>query len=119
MGMTHVDVTVRNPADLGRSWTGRFLVDTGAYDSVIPRSVLEAIGIKPRSTREYELADGSSVTYAIGVAELEFEGVLVGNTVVFGEEGVEPLLAVTALESGGFRVDPRREELTRLPAVRL
>lgn len=36
MGATYVDVTVRNPADPRRSWTGRFLVDTGAFDSLVP-----------------------------------------------------------------------------------
>lgn len=119
MGATYVDVTVRNPVDLVRSWTGSFLVDTGAYDSMAPGSVLEAIGIERMTSREYELADGSIVPYDIGAAVLKFEGVRIGNTVIFGEEGVEPLLAVTALESGGFEVDPRREELKRLPTARL
>ena len=36
-----------------------------------------------------------------------------------GDECAEPLLGVTALESGGFEVDPRNEELKRLPAVLL
>ena len=40
-------------------------------------------------------------------------------TIVYGDEGAEPLLGVTALESGGFEVDPRNEELKRLPAVLL
>lgn len=119
MGATYVDVTVRNPADLDRSWTGSFLVDLGAYDSMAPRSVLEAIGIERMSSREYGLADGSVAAYDVGTAVLEFEGVLIGNTVIFGEEGAEPLLSVTALESGGFDVDPRREELRRLPTARL
>ncbi len=119
MGATYVEVTVRNPAGLGRSWTGSFLADMGAYDSMAPRSVLEAIGLEPVSTREYELADGTIVTYDICAAVLEFEGVFVANMVIFGEEGVEPLLAVTALESGGFQMDPRREELKRLPTSRL
>ena len=114
-----MDVTVRNPVEFDRSWTGSFLVDTGAYDSMAPRSSLDAIGIERASSREYELADGSIVTYDIGAAVLEFEGVFVANMVIFGEEGVEPLLAVTALESGGFEVDPRREELKRLPTARL
>ena len=119
MGATYVDVTVRNPADLDRSWTGSFLVDTGAYDSMAPRSVLEAIGLEPVSIREYELADGSVATYDVGASVLEFEGVLVANLVIFGDEGVQPLLSVTALGSGGFEVDPRREELKRLPTARL
>ena len=59
MGVTHVDVTARNPADPARVWQGRFLVDTGAIDSLVPRSRLEAIGIRPEGQRVYELADGS------------------------------------------------------------
>ena len=34
MDMTHVAVTIRNPADLARSRDGLFLVDTGATDSL-------------------------------------------------------------------------------------
>ena len=65
------------------------------------------------------LADGKSIALDITVAEIEFEGEIVGGTVVYGEEAAEPLLGVTALESGGFEVDPRNEELKRLPAVLL
>lgn len=114
-----VDVTIRNPAEPERSWTGRFLVDTGAYDSLVPKARLEAIGLRPRGHREYTLADGRKVSLDITVAEIEFEGERVGGTVVYGEEGAEPLLGVTALESGGFEIDPRAEGLKRLPAVLL
>ena len=119
MGATYVDVTIRNPADPQRSWTGRFLVDTGAFDSLVPRAHLQAIGLKPRGRREYVLADGKPVSLDITIAEIEFEGEVVGGTIVYGDEGAEPLLGVTALESGGFEVDPRNEELKRLPAVLL
>lgn len=43
MGMPYVEVTVRNPAQRARAWTGAFLVDTGAIDSLAPRRTLEAI----------------------------------------------------------------------------
>lgn len=119
MGATYVDVTVRNPADPHRSWTGEFLVDTGAFDSLVPREHLEGIGLEPRGSREYVLADGKPITLEITIAEIEFEGEVVGGTIVYGEEGSEPLLGVTALESGGFEVDPRNEKLKRLPAVLL
>ncbi len=65
------------------------------------------------------LADGESVALDITIAEIEFEGEVVGGTIVCGEEGAEPLLGVTALESGEFEIDPRNEELKRLPAVLL
>lgn len=119
MGATYVDVTIRNPADPQRSWTGKFLVDTGAFDSLVPRVHLEEIGLEPRGRRDYVLADGKPVSLDITIAEIEFEGEVVGGTIVYGDEGAEPLLGVTALESGGFEVDPRNEELKRLPAVLL
>ena len=119
MGVTYVDVTIRNPGDSDKSWTGSFLVDTGAFDSLVPRKHLEAVGLKPKGRRECRLADGKKVAYEITTADLEFEGELVGGTMVYGEDGATPLLGVTALESGGFEVDPRTQKLNRLPAVLL
>ncbi len=119
MGATYVDVTIRNPAEPQRSWTGKFLVDTGAFDSLVPKARLEAIGLEPRGRRAYTLADGRSVVLDITVAEIESDGEVVGGTIVYGEETAEPLLGGTALESGGFEVDPRNEKLKRLPAVLL
>ena len=119
MGATYVDVTIRNPADPGRTWTGAFLVDTGAFDSLVPRTHLEAIGLIPKGRREYTLADGSRAELDITTADIEFQGEVVGGTIVYGDAGAEPLLGVTALESGGFEVDPRTQELKRLRAVRL
>ena len=63
-------------------------------------------------------ADGSKIAFAITTAELEFEGEIVGGTILYGDEDAEPALGMTALESGGFEVDPRSEELKRLPAAR-
>ena len=119
MGATYVDVTIRNPADPLRSWTGKFLVDTGAFDSLVPRTHLAAIGLQPRGRREYVLADGKAIPLDITIAEIEFEGEIVGGTIIYGDDDAEPLLGVTALESGGFEVDPRGETLKRLPAVLL
>ena len=119
MGATYVDVTIRNPADPQRSWTGKFLVDTGAFDSFVPKVHLEEIGLKPKGCREYVLADGKPVSLDITTAEIEFKGEVVGGTVVYGDEGAEPVLGSTALDSGGFEVDPRNGELKRLPAVLL
>ena len=70
---TYVDVTIRNPADLESSWTGKFLVDAGVFDSFVPGSLLEEIGLKPRGCREYVFADGKSVALDITIAEIEFK----------------------------------------------
>ena len=119
MGATHVTVTIRNPAEPGRSWEGLFLVDTAAANSLVPRPHLEAIGLKPKGQRTYELADGREIKMDITTADIEFMGEIVGGTILFGEANVEPLLGVTALESVGIEVDPNTQRLKRLPAVRL
>ena len=119
MGVIHVDVTVRNPADRTRSWEGPFLVDTGAIDSLVPRPQLEAIGIEPVSQRVYELADGTEITMDVAGAELELMGEVTVGLIIFGDADAEPLLGVTALESVGIEVDPQRQRLKKLPAVRL
>ncbi len=105
--MIRVDVTVRHPGDPSRSWKARFLVDTGAIDSVIPESALRGIGVEPRTARRYELADGTVREFGIGTGELEILDEVVGVTVVFGSDDTEPLLGCTAFESAGFEVDPR------------
>ncbi len=119
MGATHVTVTIRNPADPDRAWEGLFLVDTGATDSLVPRPHLEAIGLRPKGRRVYELADGRAITMEITTADIEFMGETVGGTILFGAADAEPLLGVTALESVGIEVDPTSQRLKRLPAVRL
>ncbi|MCE2403883.1 MAG: clan AA aspartic protease [Dehalococcoidia bacterium] len=119
MGATRVTVAIRNPAEPERVWQGLFLVDTGATDCLVPRQHLESIGLVPEGQRRYGLADGREVRLDIAVARIEFMGEFVGATVVFGEEGAEPLLGVTALESMGIEVDPLNQTLKRLPAVRL
>ena len=119
MGATHVTVTIRNPADPDRSWEELFLVDTGATDSLVPRAHLEAIGLKPKGQRVYELADGRQIKMDITTADIEFMGEIVGGTILFGEANAEPLLGVTALESVGIEVDPSNQRLKRRSAVRL
>ena len=112
-------VTIRNPAEPQRTWEGLFLVDTGATDSLVPRPHLEAIGLEPKGSRTYELADGSELSLDVTTADIEFMDEIVGGTIIFGEAGAEPLLGVTALESAGIEVDPVNQRLKRLPAVRL
>ena len=65
------------------------------------------------------LADGSSIELGTAVGRIEFMGKIVGGTLVFGDADAEPRLGVTALESGGFEVDPRTQRLRKLPAVPL
>ncbi|MFN0138127.1 MAG: clan AA aspartic protease [Phycisphaerae bacterium] len=118
-GITQVTAAVRNPAKPDAAWEGLFLVDTGAIDCLVPGKHLRSLGISPSDRRGYELADGTPITFEVGVAQIEFMGDVVGATVIFGPDVAEPILGGTALASVGIEVDPRSQRLTRLPAVRL
>ena len=119
MGIIRIDAAVRNPAELDRVWEGKFLVDTGAINCVVPRQHLESIGIAPKAQQTYRMADGTRVRMDIAVAEIVLMGELAGCTIVFADEGAEPLLGVTALEAVGIEIDPQNQKLTKLPATLL
>lgn len=46
-------------------------------------------------------------------------GEITAGRVIFGPDGVEPILGVTALESVGITIDPASRTLKRLPAIPL
>ena len=46
-------------------------------------------------------------------------GDIVGGTIIFGDNDVEPILGITALESVGIEIDPQNQRLKRMPATRL
>ena len=92
------------------------MVDTGATDCMAPASALKRAGISKRGRMAYELADGFTVEYDFGLAEIEFMGELTSGRVIFGPEGCEPLFGVTAMESVGIIVEPATQRLRRMPA---
>src|SRR5713226_8618427 len=119
MGLIHVTVSLRATEKSRKNYEADFLVDSGATDSMAPASKLERAGIRRRGRMAYELADGSTVEYDFGLAEIEFMGELTSGRVIFGPDECEPLLGVTALESVGIIVDPASKRLKRLPAIPL
>lgn len=119
MGLTHVTVALSNPSDRARRWEGLFLVDTGAIDSMAPAKALRELGILPEGKRSYELADGKQLEFEYGIARIEFMGDITSGDVIFGPDDCEPLLGVTALEHTGIIVDPKTNQLRRLPSVPL
>src|SRR5262245_18499870 len=104
MGLTYVDVSLQVPGGRNGTYHGRFLVDTGATDSMAPASELTRIGIQPVGRTTYELADGTLHEYAFGLAQIEFLGEITAGRVIFGPESIEPILGVTALESVGITI---------------
>ena len=118
MGLTHVSVTIKNPKT-GDYFQSRFLVDTGAMDSLVPASELTKIGIEPVAKRTYKLADATLLEFDVGLVEISFMNETTAGRIIFGPENAEPILGVIALESAGMVVDPTNLTLKRLPAISL
>lgn len=68
MGLTYAPVVLRAPGTETEGYAARFLVETGAMDSMAPASALAAAGIRPLGRSTYELADGSVHEMTFGVA---------------------------------------------------
>lgn len=49
MGFTHVRAKVYNPSDVTRHAELDLLVDTGAIYTIVPREVLEGLGLRPEA----------------------------------------------------------------------
>ncbi len=117
MGLTQLTVRIANPTDPNRFRDLEFIVDSGATFTVVPKEILEELGIKSRSSRTFVLANGEKFERNLGNAEVEYIGARGAATVIFGEKGDFPLLGVTTLEALGLIFDALRQELK--PALML
>ena len=118
MGLTHVAVKLRNRGSED-TFTAKFLIDTGATDSMAPASELERIGVVPDGRRTYELATGELEQFEVGYAEFSFMNDTILARVIFGADNTEPILGGVALELAGVMVDPVNQSLKKLPALSL
>ncbi len=120
MGLTYVTVCVKSPGRQSADcYEAVFLVDTGATDSMASAAELRRAGIEPVGVTTHELADGTLQEYGFGLAQIEFMGEITAGRIIFGPDGVEPVLGTTALESVGIIIDPANRSLKRLPAIPL
>ena len=116
MAITFVEVKVSNPAKAKKAKKHEFLVDSGAFYTVMPAEDLKALGIRASREKTFLLANGERVTKPVGNALFEYQGEVAGAPVVFGEKGVY-LLGATTLEALGFILDPIKRELKPAPLV--
>ena len=100
--------TVYSPdGSLSRPLIG--LVDTGAFHTVIPASILEALDIPVYTSRDYTLADGSVVAMPLGSAHVELMGEIIPVPVLFGTDIRNILIGATTLEIFGYAADPKHQ----------
>jgi clan AA aspartic protease len=93
------------------------LVDTGSTYTVLPKEVLDQLEIEQEGQRRFELGDDRIVEYPIGYARMRLNGDQTVVLVVFGPEGIDPVLGATALEHLSLAVDPIHRRLAPVLAL--
>ena len=88
------------------------LVDTGAFYSILPSTVLDQIGVQRIGETRFVFADGRSDEMDVGFAFVSLDTGRAAPTIVaFGNDDAQPLLGAYALEGLELMVDPRGERL--------
>lgn len=104
MGLTYVQATVSGPK--GRSRRLKFLVDSGAHYTVLPRAVWQALGLKPQQKMAFVLADGTEIDRSVSECRIRLEGRTAHTPVILGERRDDALLGVITLEIFGLVLNP-------------
>ena len=110
MGVFHCTVTV-SPVTGSNSRVTEAIVDTGASYSVIPGQLLRQLGIQPKRTDVFMLADGTRHEEVIGEARVAVNGRDAVTPVVFGSDEALPLLGAVTMQELNLVVDTNGERL--------
>lgn len=103
MGITYISGEVEGPT--GRR-TVKFIVDSGAIYSLLPFKVWKVIGLKPKRTLEFRLADGTPIKRKVSECYIVLPQGEGHTPVILGEESDEALLGVITLEELGLVFNP-------------
>jgi clan AA aspartic protease len=111
MGLTQVVGRVKRPDGRGTALRVRFLVDTGAVYTVLPARVCRTLRLRPNSTAEFGLADGTTIARDVSEARFDIAGRIATSPVILGEADDAPLLGAVTLETLGLMVNPLTREV--------
>jgi predicted aspartyl protease len=103
MGVVYIEGTVTGPS--GQA-TLEFLVDSGTTYSLLPESAWRSIGIAPKRSARFTLADGTFIERQISECHIALPQGDGHTPVILGETGDEALLGVITLENLGLILNP-------------
>lgn len=110
MGITYIAGKVRGPT--GKEAEVRFLIDSGATYSLLPKTVWEAIELVPKRELGFTLADGTVIRRQVSECYIMLPQGEGHTPVILGEPGDdEALLGVVTLEILGLVFNPFRRTL--------
>jgi clan AA aspartic protease len=104
MGITYVKGTVTGKR--GKKQTLKFLVDSGAGYTLLPEKVWRKLGLKPKRTMDFVLADGTEIKRKVSECYIKLAQGEGHTPIVLGEGADEALLGVITLEMMGLMLNP-------------
>ncbi len=115
MGFVYVPMLVKGPR--GKARSVEMLVDSGAAWSALPEADWSALGLKPKRTCSFTLADGSQIQRKVSECRFSYEGVEATSPVILGERDDVALLGVVTLESLALILNPLDRTLRPMRAL--
>lgn len=111
MGITKVNLKIANLKDEKKTVEGEFMVDSGAFYTVLPKNMVDKLGLKPTIKREFGLADGTTIKRELSSAYITFNNDKIASPVILGKAGDSPLMGALTLEAFGLILDPFKRKL--------
>lgn len=115
MGITYIEGEVSVPGET--SVELRFLVDSGASYTLLPKSAWESLKLKPKRKMAFSLADGTRIEREISECRIKLPHGEAYTPVILGQDRDEPLLGVITLEILGLVLNPFTRELQPMKAM--
>ncbi len=114
MGITFADLSLRNIDNPAKKTTGKFLVDSGATFTVVPKEISKTLNLKSVRKEKFELADGGEIIRGVGNCMVKYKDIEVATQVILGEEDDSALLGVLTLEEMGLTLHPLSRKLDKM-----
>lgn len=95
------------------------VVDTGSTLSVVPKELLQRLGVKPTRRQRFRIAGGEVVENDVGDTMVRLAGIQGVTPVIFNEPGEPILLGAVTLEAFLLAVDPVHEALVPVEGLRV
>jgi predicted aspartyl protease len=107
--LVHADLDVTGPR--GDRLTVRFLVDSGAFYSVLPEPAWRALELVATRDLEFVLADGTSIRRHVSDCRFNYQGIEAPSPVVLGIGDDVGLLGTVTLDTLGLILNPLKRTL--------
>lgn len=101
--------------ETGQALTLTTIVDPGSFLTVLPQKNALQLRLRPKGTRDFQLADGRLVTRDIGFVEVSVAGRSALGAFLPGDDGTEPRLGRVDLAQLGLALDALSGDLLPVP----